>query len=308
MSAIERTFRPIAAGDRVSDVLARDESLVEVFVRAAPPFAKLRKRAMRRVMARLVTVEQAARMAGISTETLLNDLNAALAQSSARTHATAPVDAPERNDSSPAPSGAPAPQSATLEATPASPSEEDGRSHPLHAPVTELDVRDDLRAGREPFSRIMAAVAALRSGEVLLVRATFEPIPLLHVLAKRGFVHETHAHAADDWSVWFWRPGDAAVIARNDPPSPPDPTPASTSGAPIAQADTVQLDVRGLEPPEPLVRTLAALETLPDGHVLVQVNSRVPQFLLPVLAERGFACEIDESHREYVLVRIWRRV
>lgn len=71
---------------------------------------------------------------------------------------------------------------------------------------------------------------------------------------------------------------------------------------------TVTLDVRGLEPPEPLVRTLAALESLPDGHQLVQVNVRVPQFLIPMLAERGYACDVDESHTDRVLVRIWRPV
>ena len=66
------------------------------------------------------------------------------------------------------------------------------------------------------------------------------------------------------------------------------------------------LDVRGLNPPEPLMRTLAALETLPDGHELLQINARVPQFLFPMLVERGFACEVDESHADRVLVRIWR--
>ena len=55
------------------------------------------------------------------------------------------------------------------------------------------------------------------------------------------------------------------------------------------------------------MRTLAALETLPEGHVLVQINSRVPQLLFPMLAEQGYACEVDESHAEEVLVRIWRQ-
>ena len=68
------------------------------------------------------------------------------------------------------------------------------------------------------------------------------------------------------------------------------------------------LDVRGLEPPEPLLRTLAALETLPAGHQLMQVNVRVPQLLFPMLAERGFACEVDESDVDRVLVRIWRPI
>ncbi len=62
---------PVRAEDRVSDVLVRDEALLEVFVGYAPHFAKLRNRTMRRVMARLVTVEQAARMAGVGVEGLL---------------------------------------------------------------------------------------------------------------------------------------------------------------------------------------------------------------------------------------------
>jgi hypothetical protein len=55
-----------------------------------------------------------------------------------------------------------------------------------------------------------------------------------------------------------------------------------------------------------MLRTLAALDTLPPDHVLLQINSRVPQFLLPILAERGFACAVDESNADRVLVRIWR--
>ena len=69
---------PVTAADTVSDVLARSESLVDVFVRHAPHFAKLRNRAMRRIMARLVTVEQAARTANVSPERLVHDLNEAL--------------------------------------------------------------------------------------------------------------------------------------------------------------------------------------------------------------------------------------
>lgn len=65
-------------------------------------------------------------------------------------------------------------------------------------------------------------------------------------------------------------------------------------------------DLRGLEPPEPMVRTLVALEQLPGESVLVQINVRVPQFFLPILHERGFNFEIDESQSDQVQVRIWR--
>lgn len=152
------------------------------------------------------------------------------------------------------------------------------QQHPENASVIELDVREDLRNGNEPFTKIMAAVGTLTPSDVLHLRATFEPVPLFRVMGKRGFLHAAEAHADDDWSVWFWR------------------------------SDVVWLEVRGMEPPDPLVQTLAALESLPDGHTLVQVNERVPQFLLPILAERGFVHEIDDSRADCVLVRIWRQV
>lgn len=264
---------PVTPGDKVSDVLARDESLVDVFVRHAPHFEKLRNRALRRVMGRLVTIEQAARIANVPASRLVRDLNAALGLGDAAASGRA-------NDDSRANGEAP-------------------HRHPAYAPVVVLDVRDDLRAGREPFSAIMSAVGRLGEGEVLRLRTIFEPAPLFDLLAKRGFRHEAVAHAGDDWSSWFWRP-DAS------PGSEGDASAANAVEALAAGDSAVVLDVRGLEPPEPLMRTLAALESLPPGKVLVQVNVRVPQLLFPMLAERGFACEVDESRAGVVLVRIWR--
>lgn len=271
-----RSKRPVSAADRVSEVLARDESLVDVFVRHAPHFAKLRNRAMRRVMARLVTVAQAARTAGISADRLVHDLNDALGIVAE-------------------------PMAVASESVTDIRTSVDSARRPASAAIVELDVREDLRTGREPFSRIMRAVAALGSEEVLHLRAIFEPAPLYTVLGKRGFVHESQAHAPDDWSVWFWRSATAA--------SAPDATEATASvaadvGVPADDAHTTHLDVRGLHPPEPLMRTLTALESLPTGRTLVQINDRVPQFLLPVLSERGFSWEIDESRPDRVLVRI----
>jgi uncharacterized protein (DUF2249 family) len=269
------TTGAVESTDRVSDVLARDEGLIELFVRHSPHFAKLRNRSIRRVMARLVTVGDAARMAGIDADKLVAELNAALGA----TEVASPL-RPRRG-------GDPAPPAA---------------SRPAAARVVELDVREDLRVGREPFSRIMAAVGALHDDEVLLLRAIFEPVPLFALLWKRGFAHESVERGHEDWWIWLWQQRHA-VAPESPPAASSRSTPAAIDAAPRS---TVVLDVRGLEPPEPLRRTLAALEELPDGHELLHVNVRVPQLLLPMLAERGFACELDESHADRVLVRIWR--
>ncbi|MFN8124314.1 MAG: DUF2249 domain-containing protein [Thermoleophilia bacterium] len=143
---------------------------------------------------------------------------------------------------------------------------------PKDAACRDLDVRPLLAAGTEPFAAIMEAVAALGQDEVLVLRAPFDPRPLHNVLGKRGFARASRELAPGDWEVRYWRP-------------------------------EVLLDVRGLEPPEPLERTLAALEQLPPGGVLLHVNDRVPAFLLPELDDRGFTYALDRDDRG-VLLRI----
>lgn len=75
--------------------------------------------------------------------------------------------------------------------------------------IEDVDVRDQLRDGGEPFGRIMAAAGALPDGGALRVRAIFEPEPLYAVMADRGFEHWTEKLGPEDWRVWFWRPEDA---------------------------------------------------------------------------------------------------
>ncbi|HXF50150.1 MAG TPA: DUF2249 domain-containing protein [Dehalococcoidia bacterium] len=71
--------------------------------------------------------------------------------------------------------------------------------------VVTVDVRDDIRAGREPFQRIMAAAASLRDGQALEVINVFEPVPLYEVMRQRGFAHRTDRTPDGDWRVLFYR-------------------------------------------------------------------------------------------------------
>ena len=262
----------IKATDTIHAVLAKHEHLLDVLVMASPAFEKLRNAAMRRTMARLVTVEQAARIGRVDPAVLLDRLNHAVE------HPDAPLAAPT-------PAAEPAPD-----------------VDPSHVPdalrripsalVIECDVREDLRAGREPFHRIMDAARATPDGGVLKVRATFEPAPLYSVLAKQRFSHVTERIADDDWCVWFHRDGGDT---SSHPPAP--------VAAPPGE-DVIVLDVRGLEPPEPMERTLEALAQLPRGATLVQINVRVPRFLIPKLEERGFTYEVHEQSKDVVRVFI----
>ena len=263
----------IRADDKLAAVLAQDDRLLDVLIGASPAFTHLRNRLTRTTMARLVTVAQAARVAGLDVAVLLDRLNAAIG-------VTAP--SPRAAADEPPPAAGPLPASlAGL----------------TDAQLVDVDVRDDLRAGREPLRRILDAARALPPGAALRLRATFEPVPLYAVLGKQGFAHHAEQLAADDWRVWFHRDDAAAVAAVA--------APRATTPAPSGDDDVIVLDVRGLEPPAPMTRTLEALATLPFGKTLVQLNVRVPQFLLPRLAERGFSYEIRTQSAD--LVRLFIR-
>lgn len=68
-----------------------------------------------------------------------------------------------------------------------------------------VDVREDIRSGREPFGRIMQAAASLDDGQSLTVVNVFEPVPLYGVMAEKGFAHRTSRTPEGDWHVEFYR-------------------------------------------------------------------------------------------------------
>jgi uncharacterized protein (DUF2249 family) len=78
-------------------------------------------------------------------------------------------------------------------------------SEPLEGDVVVVDVRDDIRLGREPFARIMGAVTSLRDGQELRLINVFEPVPLYEAMSQRGFAHETARLEDGDWQVRFFR-------------------------------------------------------------------------------------------------------
>lgn len=143
----------------------------------------------------------------------------------------------------------------------------------------ELDVRPILRAGGEPFEQIMQTIGGLQPGQGLRLLATFKPTPLLHVLGSKGFTHETKELDGGEWEVLF-TPTEAA--------KPNGSVEAKSANDDSVWPDPVQeLDNRDLDPPEPMVRILAATEAVARGQVVSALLCREPIFLFPELAKRG---------------------
>jgi tRNA 2-thiouridine synthesizing protein A len=66
------------------------------------------------------------------------------------------------------------------------------------------------------------------------------------------------------------------------------------------------LDNRGLEPPQPMMRTLAALEKLPDGETLTIINDRRPMFLYEQLEELRYKQQTEQQEDGSFKIQIFR--
>ncbi len=94
--------------------------------------------------------------------------------------------------------------------------EADAARVPRRAREVHLDVRADIRCGREPFHRIMDVVETLRPGDRLVLLVPFEPTPLYHVLRRRGFSHTAETLENGAWRVVFDLP---EAVAATKPPA-----------------------------------------------------------------------------------------
>jgi len=164
-----------------------------------------------------------------------------------------------------------------------------------------VDVCEDIRNGREPFSIIMSAVAQLAGGQTLRLIAPFEPLPLFSVLAKKGFQQTSRQIGQGRWEVLFSR-------TKNPPPATG--TASDVNRLSMRTSDTpqeiVELDARGLEPPQPMIKILEALTALPDGAELRAHTERRPVHLYPHLEERGFRAESEEQNDGSFITHIRR--
>jgi uncharacterized protein (DUF2249 family) len=169
----------------------------------------------------------------------------------------------------------------------------------MSVPHYDLDVRPILREGGEPFSVIMEAVGKLQPGQGLRLLATFKPVPLFHALGARGFESSAREIGNGDWEVIFTPAGSPAPAA-----AAPKPTVGRQSAGSEWPDPAREMDNRDLEPPEPMVRTLEAVEALAPGETIAVLLPREPVFLFEQLRSRGHAWRGDfepEGHYRVVI-------
>lgn len=160
-----------------------------------------------------------------------------------------------------------------------------------------LDVRPALAAGDDPLRAILDAADGVDFGGVLVIDAPFNPSPLRRILAARGFSSYGRNLGPGHWRVFFHLNGGQDW--ERDAEVDVGPEGAMT----WREDDGLHIDVRKLKPPQPMLAVLRLLETAALGEVVVVHHERVPQFLLPELAERGW--RVARMVEEFANVRLW---
>lgn len=169
----ERPRVPITPATKVADLLESWPELEEVLVAQAPAFKRLRNPVLRRTVARVATLEQAAGVGGVPVRELVAALRRAAGL--------------EAED--PLPVAAEAPGVAA-EAGPPPPWLDPSRV------VATLDADALIDAGQVPLPAVLERVRALSPGEILQIDSGFRPVPLLEALDRQGcetFVREVRA-------------------------------------------------------------------------------------------------------------------
>lgn len=151
--------------------------------------------------------------------------------------------------------------------------------------IVKFDVRPILDGGVDPFNAIMDKLKTLdEDNETLLIINSFEPIPLLNILKKKGYTYETER--PEDGTVHtFLSKADVAPKA-NDSVASNDVTDTFESIEKKYSGKLIEVDVRDLEMPMPMVTILENIEQLNSDEALFVHHKKLPQYLLPELQDR----------------------
>ncbi len=173
--------------------------------------------------------------------------------------------------------------------TPHSPMDSNPSSVSLPA---SLDVRE--LPPREKHATIFRVWSALPVGAHFVLVNDHDPVPLYYQFSAQYA-------GAFDWEYLERGPETFQVrISKLQQVAGPTPEPpfgkrSATITAPATSGDVQEIDARGLEPPEPLIRILDALETLPAGSLLRARTDREPCHLFGEADQRGFN---HQSHEQ----------
>lgn len=262
---------------KVSILIKENGKTIDAIASINPHFNKLRNPILRKVLAARITIEDAARIGKCDIEVFFKKL------------AEIGFEV-EKN---------PILKAKKIEKTPT--------NEILNAinlsKVISLDVRPSLAKGDDPFKEIMGALEILQDGFALEIINTFEPTPLIKIVNAKGYVSMVKTEGEVIYTYFLKSEGVQKTPSNNKLVFKVSIDELEKEKA-NCKKEVHEVDVRDLEMPLPMVTILKKLEELKDGDMLYVHHKKIPQYLLPELAERNFKTWIAEVDDENVKLLI----
>lgn len=160
---------------KIYNLLEAYPELEEVLIATAPQFKKLTNPLLRKTITKITTISQAAIIASMNVETLVNTLREAAGQSGISlvdnekiTYNTVEPDWFSRDDIS-----------------------------------QTIDIRDMLSAGDQPVHEVLSSIKKLEEGAILEIIAPFLPAPLLDKAISMEYQHWIHEVESGEYRIYF---------------------------------------------------------------------------------------------------------
>lgn len=264
---------------KISMMLKAYPQTLEILVDSSPHFKKLKNPILRKALSGRVNVEQAAGIANVDVNILITKLNNSIGKFPEK------ISLGNKGDKKSVM------KNQNMENT--------YNKKIDQSKVVQFDVRPIINSGKDPLKFILAKVKELKEDEVLLLINSFEPIPLYTVLGNKGYTHKTEKED-DVFKIYFYN--DSNIMAVEEEIK-------SHNNKEINITDfenIIEIDVRDLEPPEPMIKVLETLSKIDDKTALLMHHHREPIMLYPKLEERGyraFCTKINENYFKIVIIK-----
>lgn len=258
---------------KISALIKENEKSIDAIASISPHFNKLRNPLLRKILASRVTIEDAAKIGKCTVETFFKKLE----EIGFEIEKIATIKNTENMET---------------------PSNKELLDAIASSKITSLDVRPSLAKGNDPFKEIMGALKTLQEGYVLEIINTFEPTPLIKIINSKGYSSMVKKEEDVIYTYFFKSNEEAKPISTTNLVFKVTLEELENEKAKCPK-EIHEVDVRDLEMPLPMVTILNKLEELNMGDVLYVHHKKIPQYLLPELAQRNlktFIAEIDNEN------------
>ncbi len=173
----------------------------------------------------------------------------------------------------------------------------------------ELDVRPLLAKDKDPLKEILSCIKRLEENQGLKLVNTFEPFPLIHLLADKGFSYRVEQIDANTVITYFNKSALAMVETLAFPTPEPtiDDKQFDLLLAGFAPDQVKYMDVRELEMPKPMLAILEQTPSLTAGKVLFIYHKKIPVYLLPELEKQGLQYAFKNIAPGHVNMLIYKK-